>query len=193
MTIFGEPVYGIVHQMHLSAQILKPAGNHSLLVLGMCALMLPAEGAKRQRDACPCPEGGPCLLLSGSQAAWWRASSGLSLPSCRAEGPDKKHTSRWPSLLLDPLSVSFGKSLCPLFPSSSQLLEPAHLTSGASGAFPLPPPLQAACGPSSHSFYLPSRSSPWASCHFCPTTHLGDPWHCACGTHGASLWVVVDL
>lgn len=71
--------------------------NKSPLISGMCALKLPAEGAKRQ--------------------------------SCPAEGPDGKHWSRGPAFCLSYFSMSFGKSSCPLFPTSSQLLEPVRLTS----------------------------------------------------------------
>lgn len=77
-------------------QVLKPSKilhqNKSPLISGLCALKLPAEGAKRQ--------------------------------SCPAESPDRKHWNQGPAFCLSYFSMSFGKSSCPLFLTSRQLLEP---------------------------------------------------------------------
>lgn len=72
------------------------------MVSGMCALKLPAEGAKRQGDGCPCQDWLPIPLW-----VFHRSQLGESirdvLPSCPADGPDRKYVTQRPSLVFEPL------------------------------------------------------------------------------------------
>lgn len=67
--------------MHLSAPDsetnMKPGTKiNSLLLSGMCALKLPAGGAKRQRDGCPCQDRLPIPPECFTEADQLRAPQG---------------------------------------------------------------------------------------------------------------------
>lgn len=152
LTVWGSPFMQQLTKCICLPQVLKTSKilhqNKSPLISGMCALKLPAEGAKRQ--------------------------------SCPVRAQTEKRWRQGPAFCLSYFSMSFGKSSCPLCPPSSQLLEPARLTS----AVP-PAPFLA----TTFSIWLvtclpahptsPALSAPGHHATPPPPNTSQTPWHCA--------------
>lgn len=173
----GPAAYGMAHQMLRLPRSQEQTGKHSLkefpLVPGVCALTLPAEGAKSPGMGVPA-RSGLCSSASSHTSPRGRASSG-HLPLTVQLRAQTAHKLVAP-LLPEPLSVSCGRSSCSRSPRPARCWSLPPLPQPPPpvrlGVHPLTLPVSLAVADPGH------RATPSS-----PNTSRG-PWHWACSAQG---------